>query len=420
MSADSEDSEQAAFLLHPFDWYRRQRDNSPVSYDDSTGIWSVFRFEDVSRVLSDHTFFSSAALLGTTGMANPLGASMISSDPPRHRQLRALVTQAFTPRTVALLEPRITAIVHELLAGIESAGSAETTMDLIDTLAYPLPVIVIAELLGIPHQDRDQFKQWSDAIIVGPRAAGMAGRNPQAEMSAYFLQLIADRQSLPRQDPENESGQRGREDLISALLAAQVEGEHLSTVDVLGFCVLLLVAGNETTTNLIGNAMLCFDEHPTEWDRLHAQTETLLPSAIEEVLRYRSPVQSMFRTATADVDLGGHVIPAGAPVVAWIGSANRDERQFSDPDRFDIQRSPNRHLAFGHGIHFCLGAPLARLEARIVLGELLTRFTEISRIREVPLEPQPSTIVYGVKHLPVSVRSRQVETSGASETSETS
>src|SRR5215831_4741795 len=186
----SVDSELAESLLHPFDWYHRQRENSPVSYDNSTGVWSVFRFEDVSRVLSDHTCFSSAAGRGATGMANPLGASMISSDPPRHRQLRALVTQAFTPRTVALLEPRITAIVHELLAEIESAGSAETTIDLIDTLAYPLPVIVIAELLGIPHQDRDQFKQWSDAIIVGPRAAGMPGRNPQAEMSAYFLQLI--------------------------------------------------------------------------------------------------------------------------------------------------------------------------------------------------------------------------------------
>jgi cytochrome P450 len=381
-------TELQQFLLNPFDWYRVQRDISPVSHSQTNGVWSVFGYDDVQRTLSDYTSFSSALAMGGGGdISNPLGASMLSSDPPRHRQLRSLVTQAFTPRTVALLEPRITAIVHELLDGVTGE------FDLIDTLAYPLPVIVIAELLGIPQEDRDLFKLWSDAIVVGPRAAGMAGRNPQQEMSEYFLRLIQERQRNPEQD------------LIHGLLAAQnEEGQHLSTVDVLGFCVLLLVAGNETTTNLIGNAILCFDEHPLEWQRLRSQPEALLGSAVEEVLRYRSPVQSMYRTTTATVEFSSVVIPAGEPVIAWIGSANRDARQFPDPDRFDIQRSPNRHLAFGHGIHFCLGAPLARLEARIALGELCKRFAKISRIREVPLEPQPSTIVYGVKHLPIAVQ----------------
>jgi cytochrome P450 len=381
-------SELQQFLLNPFDWYREQRGMSPVSHSQANGVWSVFGYDDVQRTLSDYTNFSSARAMGGGGdTANPLGASMISSDPPRHRQLRSLVTQAFTPRTVARLEPRITAIVHELLDGVTG------NFDLIDALAYPLPVIVIAELLGIPQQDRDLFKLWSDAIVVGPRAAGMAGRDPQREMSDYFQVLIDKRRRYP-----------GEQDVISPLLAAQdEEGQHLSIVDVLGFCVLLLVAGNETTTNLIGNAILCFDEDPDQWTKLRSDPEALLGGAIEEALRYRSPVQSMYRTTTATVELASQVIPAGEPVIAWIGSANRDAAAFPDPDRFDIQRSPNRHLAFGHGIHFCLGAPLARLEARIALGELCKRYAKITRIREAPLEPQPSTIVYGVKHLPVAV-----------------
>ncbi|MGO8949191.1 MAG: cytochrome P450 [Ktedonobacterales bacterium] len=389
------------FLLNPFDWYREERKSSPVSYDSTHGVWSVFRFEDVQRALSDYAVFSSAAGRGSAGAANPLGASMISSDPPRHRQLRSLVTQAFTPRTVALLEPRITAIVRELLDEVTPQAQAEGSFDLINTLAFPLPVIVIAELMGIPHQDRDLFKQWSDAIVEGPRAAGMAGRNPQQEMSAYFLRLIEERRKCHGGDSQEPEGA----DLIRALLNVEVEGgQQLSTIDVLGFCVLLLVAGNETTTNLIGNAILCFSEQPEDWQRLRSGPEELLGGAIEEVLRYRSPVQSMYRTTTSEVELSGQIIPAGEPVIAWIGSANRDEEQFPDPDQFDLERSPNRHLAFGHGIHFCLGAPLARLEARIALGELLRRFASLSRIQETPLEPHSSTIVYGVKHLPVTVR----------------
>jgi cytochrome P450 len=395
--------DQQRFLLHPFDWYRQQRDSTPVQYDEVSGIWSVFRFDDVQEALSNHVVFSSASGRGDSTMANPLGASMISSDPPRHRQLRSLVNQAFTPRTVARLEPRITAIVQELLDGITPRGSDEETIDLIEALAYPLPVIVIAELLGIPHEERNQFKQWSDAIIVGSRAAGMPGRNPQAEMGAYFSRLIQERRKQGSASGDQETDTT-RGDLISALLAAEVEGERLSMVDVLGFCVLLLVAGNETTTNLIGNAILCFDEHPDCWEQIRSQPAALIPGAIEEVLRYRSPVQSMFRTTAVPVEMHNRVIPEGVPLVAWIGAANRDERQFPEPDRFDIQRNPNRHLAFGHGIHFCLGAPLARLEAKIALEALLQRFNHISRIREIPLEPQPSTIVYGVKHLPLRVQ----------------
>jgi cytochrome P450 len=366
-------------LLNPFPWYDTMRKTDPVHYYEQYGIWQVFRYNDVQHVLSDYTEFSSG--FGGQGQ-DPLSTSLISMDPPRHRQLRNIVTQAFTPRSVARLSERITAIVTELLDKVVATGR----MDIIDDLSYPLPVIVIAEMLGIPQEDRERFKHWSDAI-VGIVPAG--GNNPQQEMGAYFLDMIAQR----RQNPED--------DLISALLAAQIDGVHLDQRELLGFCILLLVAGNETTTNLIGNALLCFDEHPETMEQLRAAPD-LLPTAIEEVLRYRSPVQLMYRHAVADVQLGDHTIRAGQMVMAQIGSANRDEDQFPNADTFDIRRTPNRHIAFGHGIHFCLGAPLARLEAKIALALLLERLQDIRRVRAIPLETTGSDIVYGVKHIPVT------------------
>jgi cytochrome P450 len=294
---------------------------------------------------------------------------------------------------VAQLAGRITAIVNELLDAVAARGQTGQMgntghMDIIDDLAYPLPVIVIAEMLGIPQEDRERFKIWSD-IIVG--AANSGGGNPQVEMSAYFLNMIEQR-SRERKD-----------DLISALLDAQIGGEHLDLRELLGFCILLLVAGNETTTNLIGNAILCFDEHPEVFEQLRAEPE-LIPGAIEEVLRYRSPVQFMYRRAAADVTFKEQEIRAGQMVLAWIGSANRDEAQFPNADDFDIKRTPNRHIAFGHGIHFCLGAPLARLEAKIALTMLLERFYDIKRVPGVQLEETGSNIVFGVKHLPITFR----------------
>jgi cytochrome P450 len=305
-------------------------------------------------------------------------------DPPRHRQLRNLVTQAFTPRSVAQLSERITAIVNQLLEQVAATGR----MDIIDDLAYPLPVIVIAELLGIPHADRERFKVWSDAVVG---ATYPEDGDPQAEMSEYFLDMIAQRSREPK------------DDLISALLDAQIDGQHLNQRELLGFCILLLVAGNETTTNLIGNAILCFDEHPEVMEQLRAEP-ALVPGAVEEVLRYRSPVQFMYRRTVANTTIRDQEIRAGQMVLAWIGSANRDEAQFPNPDSFDIRRTPNRHIAFGHGIHFCLGAPLARLEAKIVLTMLLERFHEIKRVPGVALEATGSDIVYGVKHLPITFR----------------
>jgi cytochrome P450 len=363
--------------LTPFPWYAAMRASAPVLQDPSTSTWQLFRYADVQRALSDYESFSSQL-----GGHDALSQSLISTDPPRHRQLRALVTQAFTPRAVENLAPRVQAITDELLDQVADRGE----FDLVRDLAYPLPVIVISELLGVPAEERDKFKDWSDKITGNLDGLG---QRAQQEMAAYFSAAVEERRPAPHND------------LVSALLRAQVEGEHLSLPELLGFCVLLLVAGNETTTNLIGNAILCFDETPGVYDQLRGQPG-LLPNAIEEVLRYRSPVQSMFRVVAKRTALGDHHLEPGQSVLAWIGSANRDGDVFPEPDRFDIYRTPNKHIAFGHGIHFCLGAPLARLEARIALETLLRRLPNLRCVGDVSLEPQESFIVYGVKSLPVA------------------
>jgi len=382
-------SESARYPLDPFQYFERMREAAPVFQDEESGSWHVFGYDDVQRVLSEFATFSSRM-----GGDNPSGsgqlfaASLITTDPPRHRQLRSLVTQAFTPKAVEALAPRIAALTDELLDGITAGGGGA---DLIQELAYPLPVIVISELLGIPAEDRERFKHWSDVIVSQTRNAPAGGNQDPTtmEMVDYFLALIEQRRSRPEGD------------LISSLLSAEIDGQKLTVPELLGFCSLLLVAGNETTTNLIGNAVLSLHESPDTFERL-LQEPALLPQAIEEVLRFRSPVQSMYRVAATETTIGDMRVPAGAPIVAWIGSANRDERQFDRPAEFDITRNPNRHLAFGHGIHFCLGAPLARLEARIALEALLARLPGLSVVPGAQLERMESTIVYGLKALPIS------------------
>ncbi|TMD52084.1 MAG: cytochrome P450 [Chloroflexi bacterium] len=329
------------------------RQSAPVYRDPNRQNWSVFSYNDVQRVLSEHSTFSSQ--FNDTGQL--LDASIISMDPPRHRQLRSLVTLAFTPRTIARLTTRITEIVNELLDKVTPQGQ----MDVINDLSYPLPVIVIAELLGIPHEDRARFKLWSDQFVG---AAPSYGKDPQVEMGDYFKWVIAQRRKEPK------------DDLISALLAAQIDGKHLTEQELL------------------------FLQNPQALARLQADP-ALLPGAIEEVLRYRSPVKLMFRVNTRDTRIGDKDISAGSGVSAWIGSADRDEAQFPNAETFDIHRSPNRHLAFGHGIHFCLGAPLARLESKIALDIMLDRLSNTQRNRDIPLEPVSAFILYGVKHMPI-------------------
>jgi cytochrome P450 len=260
-----------------------------------------------------------------------------------------------------------------------------------------LPLLVIAEMLGVPLEDRPQLKRWSDAILVlantvagGEQAAHAADHYGAAksEMRPYLQAQLAQRRAAPT------------DDLLSQLFHAGVDGQRLSEDDIFGFFQLLLLAGSETTTNLINNAMLCLIEHPDQHALLRAQPE-LLPNAIEEVLRYRSPVQALFRKTTREVSLHGQTIPAGSFVMPMIGSANRDPKHFAEPDRFNIARDPNPHLAFGHGPHFCLGAPLARLEARIALDDLLSRLTDVRLASDEPWPPREAFHVHGPTRLPI-------------------
>jgi cytochrome P450 len=365
------------------------RATQPVFQHPDWGGWQVFRYADVSRVLSEHATFSSDGQRMAQGETDPIGSSIIQMDPPRHRQLRNLVTQAFTPRMVAQLEPRITAITNELLDHVFSTGE----MDVVRDLAYPLPVTVIAELLGIPAELREDFKRWSDAIVADDETQSQEERKALFQeiqgMYSYFTQVLEER----RQHPQN--------DLVSALLAAEVDGQRLTNIELLGFCGLLLVAGNETTTNLLGNMIICFDENPGVVERLREHRE-LVPGAIEEALRYYSPVKAMPRMTKTETIIGDQRIGPNQFVVAWIGSANRDEAEFPDADRFNIEREPNRHIAFGRGIHFCLGAPLARLEAKIALNVMLDRLSGHWQLADIPLEMVKSFVVFGAKQLPMT------------------
>jgi cytochrome P450 len=370
---------------NPYPVYDRLRSSSPLLHDPQSGLWLVFDYDGVKRVLSDPDAFSSR-----------YGPEwLIFLDPPRHTKLRALITRAFTPRSVANLEPRIRELAGALLDRTVERGE----MDLAADFSVPLPMMVIAEMLGVPAEDHPRFKRWADAILA--MSYTISGRGSEearaateyflavtAEMSTYLTGLLDRRQAAPR------------DDLLTRLALAEVDGERLTREQILGFFQLLLLAGSETTTNLINNAVLCFVDNPDQLARLRAAPD-LLPSAIEEVLRYRSPLQWMYRATRRDVEVHGQVIPAGKLVLAMIGSANRDPRQFRDAGHFDVGRDPNPHIAFGHGIHSCLGAPLARLEARIALADFLGRVDGIDLASDQPWEPRKALHVHGPTRLPI-------------------
>jgi len=373
----------------PYPFYEQMRAAAPALRDPRTGVWMIFEYDAARHALTDHDAFSSD--VSGAGRGN-LGW-FIFFDPPRHTALRALVSRAFTPRVVAELEPRVRELSRTLLARVMERGA----MDLVADYAAPLPLMVIAELLGAPLDDWPLFRRWSDGIVTlvltltGGEAAARAAQAftaVHAEMQPYLAALLAERRRVPRGD------------LLTRLVQAEVDGARLTDAEILAFFQLLLLAGHETTTNLITNAVLCLLEHPRERARLAADP-SLLPSAIEEVLRYRSPVQAMFRVTRRPVEMHGQQIPAGQLVMVMIGSANRDASRFPDADRFDVGRAPNPHVAFGHGIHFCIGAPLARLEARVALGDLSGGLRGLSLASHEPWEPRAAFHVHGPTRLPI-------------------
>lgn len=373
-------------LRDPFPLYAQMRSASPAHYAPPPfDAFLIFDYGSVKRVLNDHHAFSSQVPAPPNWF--------IFFDPPNHTRLRALIAQAFTPRMVAGLEPRIRQRSRELLDKIAARGE----MDLAADYAVPLPMMVIAEMIGIPPEDWPRFNAWSDAILklshtrsAAEQAAAALGefKIVTMEMGAYLAELAARRRA------------EAQDGLLSRLTAAEIDGERLAPEEMLGFFQLLIVAGQETTTNLIDNAILCLIENPDQLSKLEQHPE-LLQSTIEEVLRYRSPVQWVMRTPRSEIEMHGTRIPAGKLVLAMIGSANRDAAQFSDAGRFNIERDPNPHLAFGHGIHFCLGAPLARLEARIALPDLLSRLRGLELASDQPWQPRQALNVHGPARLPI-------------------
>jgi cytochrome P450 family 109 len=358
-----------------FDWFERMREGHPVVLDERSGEpwWHVFGYEDVSRVLTDHARFSSRV---PAFEYSPLSDTMLVKDPPDHRKLRNLVNLAFTPRAVARLSERVADMTQQLLDRVRAKGE----MDVVSDIAAPLPAQVICEMLGVPESDWEDVRSW--AHFDGP-----AGPSP---MRAYFRRLLEERRRAPR------------EDLVSALSTAEVDGERLSERELVNFCSLLLFAGQETTKNLIANFFLTLSDHPDDQARL-TREPALIPTAIEEVLRFLPPVWFLMRRTTAEVELDGVRIPAGGNVMPWMASANRDSTQFPDPDRFDVAREPNRHLGFGHGIHFCVGAPLTRLEANVALPMMLEQLKDVRVTRSTPIGIRAG-IVFVITNLPVTFR----------------
>jgi len=332
--------------------YRTLRDEYPV-YVAPDGAYVLSRFEDVWSAVHDWGSFSSAGV----AEAAELRPQMIYMDPPDHTALRALVSRAFTPKRVADLEPRVRAVADQLLARMAGAGRCELVHD----FASPLPSTIMSDLIGVPDEHREAFQSWIEAFLEVTSPDDIAGR--ATNIYTLFGSLLSERRRAPTND------------LMSALLAAHLDGDGLSDDDLLGFCFLLLVAGNDTTTSLISNGAELLARHPDQRAEL-AIDPSLLPAAVEEMLRIESPTQALSRTAMRDVDLHGTTIPAGSRVMLLWGSANLDDREFDDPDVFDIHRRPSRHLGFGHGIHVCLGAALARLETRVAFEELLARMPD--------------------------------------------
>ena len=390
------------FRVNPYPFYHRLRAADPVHWSDIAGRWVLTRHADCIAVLRDAMRFSAdpykweafEEFIQTQGGGDgPLLRMqtnwMLMKDPPDHTRLRTIVTKAFTPRVAEGMRPRIQAIVDGLLDQAQAAGK----MDLIADFAYPLPTVVICEMLGVPVEEQEQFKVWTRDLarsldpIITPEIIDAANQATVA-FYEYFRELIAKR----RQNLQN--------DLLSGLIAAEEQGDRLNEEELVATAILLLGAGHETTMNLIGNGMLALLRHSDEFARLKVDP-SIIPSAIEEFLRYDGSVQMTARTALVDVEIGGKVIPKGTQAIILLGAANRDPEVFPEPDRLDITRKDNKHIVFSYGIHHCLGAPLARVEAQVAFATLLRRMPNL-RLATENLEWRDTVTLRGLKSLSVA------------------
>jgi pimeloyl-[acyl-carrier protein] synthase len=414
---------------NPYPFYEQLRNHDPVHWDEELGFWVLSRYADIDSLYTDDRFSRAQGLMrgfqrlseSERQIVEPVyhsfSKTVFYADPPYHTHLRGLMNHAFTPRRVERLRPYIQRIVDELLASAQSNGA---TIDVIRDLAYPLPVMVIAELLGLPASDRDRFKQWSDDLFailgtVRHKPSELLERAAQSlnEMSDYVKDLSRKRRASPQDDlltallavteedalacphPHGSSMPHGTPELTrdQATSSTLTEEELVSNINI------LLSTGHETTTHLIGNGLLALIQHPAQMQKLQSQP-AMLSSAIEEMLRYDNPVQITYRSALEEAEINGKLIRKGDLVNSILGSANRDPQRFSNPDHFDITRNEGRHLGFGIGIHFCIGAPLVRLEAEIVFETILRCFPKINLATET-LEWQEHPIFRGLKSLPV-------------------
>lgn len=383
------------FIANPHPIYHRLRTEDPVHRSTLLpDTWIVTRYADVVMVLRDARFDRHDAenffreRFGEGPLINVFTKWMLFRDPPDHARLRTLVNKAFTPRAIEGLRPRIQELIDHLLDAVQPRGS----MDIIADLAYPLPVLVICELLGVPAKDRDLFKEWSGDVartldpIQTPEMVAK-GHAVVESMETYFRGLIATLRKHPQ------------DNILSAMIAAEERGDRLSEDELLANCILLFSAGHETTVNLIGNGLLALMRNPEQKQQLQ-ENPTLIQSAIEEFLRYDGPVQLTGRSVKEDLEIGGKRIRQGERVITVLAAANRDPAQFPDPDRLDISRKDNHHVAFGHGIHFCLGASLARAEGQLAIGTFLRRMPQATWLEET-LRWRPAFTLRGLETLPV-------------------
>tara|TARA_A100001234_G_scaffold110669_2_gene97288 strand:+ start:560 stop:1705 length:1146 start_codon:yes stop_codon:yes gene_type:complete len=368
-------------LIDPYPDYKNWRENNPIWWAEDVNAWVVSRYKDVHIVLKNPKLFSSAAM---GERDHEISLPLLTDDPPRHTELRAIMNKAFTSRAIKLMENEVRNMSNDLLDKLDISKP----VDIAHEFTIPLPISVISQLMGIPFERKDDFKRWSDALTGTGSETEIEKRMPEIiNMRNYFLSLIPLRKESPG------------DDLISKVVNAEVDGETLDENTIAGFNMLLLIAGNETTTNLLSNMLNHISYNPNIWEELR-QNKDLVDAAIEETLRFDSPVHWVSRRATKDTELSGQIIKKGENVFAIMGSANRDSSHYENPDEFRLDRKQNKdHHTFGHGIHFCMGAPLARLEGKYALEGLLNRFEEVTPLKNARNQRTSSSMLRGYHHL---------------------